>query len=85
VAATSLAVLIYAGHNAAATVTAFVGGHWIDRSSPRIAFTVAAALYIVAYVGFAIGPTTWPHLLIAFVLAGIGIGLSETSESTLAC
>jgi hypothetical protein len=26
---------------------------------------------------------TWPHLLIAFVLAGIGIGLSETSESTL--
>jgi MFS family permease len=83
VAATSQAVIIYAGHNAAACVAALLGGHWIDRSSPRIAFTVAAALYIVAYTGFAVGPTTWPLLLIAFVLAGAGIGLSETSESTL--
>jgi MFS family permease len=83
VAATSLAVVIYAGHNAAASVAALFGGHWIDHSSPRIAFTAAAALYIVAYIGFAVGPTTWPLLLIAFVLAGIGIGLSETSESTL--
>ena len=83
VAATSLAVVIYAGHNAAASVAALLGGHWIDRSSPRIAFTVAAALYIVAYTGFAIGPTTWPLLLIVFVLAGVAIGLSETSESTL--
>lgn len=34
VAATSLAVAIYAGHNAAAAAAALVGGHWIDRSSP---------------------------------------------------
>jgi Major Facilitator Superfamily len=76
-------VLIYAGHNAAATVAAFVGGHLIDRSSPRLAFTAGAALYVLAYVGFAVGSSAWPLLLLAFVLAGLGIGLSETSESAL--
>jgi MFS family permease len=83
VAATSLAVLIYAGHNAAATVAAFAGGHWIDRSSPRLAFTAGAALYVLAYVGFAVGSSAWPLLLLAFVLAGLGIGLTETSQSAL--
>jgi len=70
IAATSLAVAIYAGHNAAAAVAALLGGHWIDRSSPRAAFAAGAALYVVAYVGFGIGPTTWPLLLGAFALAG---------------
>jgi MFS family permease len=83
VAATSLAVLIYAGHNAAAAIAALLGGHWVDRSSPRAAFTAGAALYVIAYAGFAYGPSAWPLLLGAFVLAGCGIGLSETSESTL--
>jgi MFS family permease len=80
---TSLAVLIYAGHNAAAAIAAFLGGHWIDRASPRVAFAAGAGVYIVAYAGFASGPITWPLLLGAFMLAGIGIGLNETSESAL--
>jgi hypothetical protein len=37
-AATSLAVLIYAGHNLFASIVAYVGGHWIDRTGPRFAF-----------------------------------------------
>ena len=83
VTATSLAIVIYAGHNMAAAGAAFAGGHWIDRSSPRAAFATGASLYVLAYGAFAFGPRAWPLLLAAFVLAGCGIGLSETSESAL--
>ena len=83
VAATSLAIVIYAAHNAAAAAASFAGGHWIDRSGPRVVFGLGAALYVVAYGGFAVGSTSWAFLLAAFVLAGLGIGLSETSESAL--
>lgn len=40
-------------------------------------------LYVLAYAGFAYGPHNWWGLLIAFTLAGSGIGLPETAESTL--
>lgn len=40
-------------------------------------------LYVLAYAGFAYGPHNWWGLLIAFTLAGSGIGLAETAESTL--
>lgn len=83
VAATSVAILIYAGHNLAAAATAFAGGHWIDRSNPKVVFATGAALYILAYGGFAFGPRSWQLLLVAFALAGGGIGLGETSESAL--
>jgi MFS family permease len=83
VAATSLAILIYAGHNVFAAGVALAGGHWIDRSGPRIVFGAGAALYVLAYLGFALGSHNWVFLLGAFVLAGSGIGLGETSESAL--
>jgi MFS family permease len=82
-AATSLAVLIYAAHNAFGAVVAAIGGHWIDRAGPRVVFTCAALLYVVAYSGFAAPDQSWWTLLIAFSLAGSGIGLAETAESTL--
>lgn len=82
-AATSLAVLIYAAHNAFGAVVAYAGGHWIDRAGPRVVFGAATVLYILAYAGFAVSWASWPPLLIAFVLAGSGIGLAETAESTL--
>jgi MFS family permease len=83
VAATSLAILIYAGHNVFAAGVALAGGHWIDRSGPRIVFGAGAVLYVLAYLGFALGSHNWIFLLCAFVLAGSGIGLGETSESAL--
>lgn len=83
VAATSLAVVIYAAHNASAAVTSFFGGHWIDRSSPRMVFATGSVLYVLSYGCFADGSTSWAFLLCAFVLAGGAIGLSETSESAL--
>jgi MFS family permease len=82
-AAASLAILIYAAHNAFGSVVAALGGHWIDVAGPRVVFATAAALYVLAYVGFAIPGEGWPTLLVAFTLAGSGIGLAETAESTV--
>jgi len=82
-AATSLAILIYAGHNAVAALTALAGGALIDRIGPRPVFAAGAGLYVAAYAGFAAGWHGWPALLTAFCLAGAGIGLAETAESTL--
>lgn len=82
-AATSLAILLYAAHNAAATLAALVGGQLADRTDPRAVFAAAGAMYIAGYGIFAAGLTGWPALLLAFVLAGIGIGFGETAESTV--
>jgi len=82
-AATSVAILLYAAHNGAATLAAFAGGHLIDRANPRAVFAAGAAVYVAAYTGFAWEQHAWPVLLVAFVLAGIGIGLAETAESTV--
>lgn len=81
--ATALAVLLYAGYNASASVVALGGGHWIDHSGPRWVFAAGAALFALAYGGFAAGLHLWPLLLAFFLLAGGGIGLAETAESAL--
>ena len=83
-AATSLAVLIYAAHNLFGAGVGYAGGgHWIDRASPRAAFATGALLFALAYAGFALPFYSWPLLLVFFSLAGSGIGLAETAESTL--
>ncbi len=82
-AAASVAILLYAGHNAAAAVVAYLGGHWTDRAGPRVVFATAGILYTAAYGLFALPWESWPPLLAGFVLAGSGIGLAETAESTL--
>lgn len=82
-AATSLAILLYAAHNAAAAVAALLGGHAIDRFSPRVVFAVGGAVYVAGYAIFAWEQHAWPVLLAGFLLAGVGIGLGETAESTV--
>jgi MFS family permease len=82
-AATSLAILLYAGHNLFASLVAYGGGHWIDRAGPRVPFAAAAGVYVVGYALFAAGLAGWLWLLLAFLLAGTGIGLAETAASTL--
>lgn len=81
--ATSLAILLYAAHNAAATVAALGGGQLADRLDPRFVFASGAAVYVAGYVLFAIGSQAWPVLLIAFLVSGVGIGFAETAESTV--
>lgn len=82
-AATSLAILLYAVHNAAASLSALGGGQLADRLNPRTALAAGAAVYIGSYLVFALGPHPWPALLVAFILSGIGIGFAETAESTI--
>jgi MFS family permease len=82
-AATSLAILLYVGHNVAATITALLGGHLADRLGPRAVFAAGGIAYLAGYAVFAVGPHAWPALLVAFVLAGVGIGFAETAESTV--
>lgn len=82
-AATSVAVLLYAGHNAAAAVASLAGGWVTDRvGTPRPTFALGAAVYVVGYAMFAWGPHAIGLLAVAFGLAGVGIGLAETAEST---
>jgi MFS family permease len=82
-AATSLAVLIYAGHNLFAALVAYGSGHWLDRAGPRAVFATGAAVYVSAYALFALPFHSWPMLTGAFLLAGSGIGFAETAESAL--
>jgi MFS family permease len=82
-AATSIAILLYAAHNGAATIAALGGGSAVDRFNPRAVFGVGAAVYVVSYAVFAWEQHAWPILLIGFVLAGVGIGCAETAESTM--
>jgi MFS family permease len=82
-AATSVAILLYAGHNAAATLAALGGGRLADRVGARAVFAAGAGVYLAAYAVFAVGAHPWPVLLVGFGLAGVGIGLAETAESTV--
>ncbi len=82
-AATSLAIVIYAAHNAVAAIASLTGGALIDRIGSRSVFAAGAGVYVLAYAGFAVGTHAWGWLLVAFCLAGIGIGLAETAQSTL--
>ena len=83
-AAASLAILLYAGHNAAAAGAALGGGHLADRAGARLVFAAGAAAYLAGYLIFAAGPHAPWLLLAGFLLAGTGIGCAETSESTAA-
>jgi len=82
-AATSIAVLLYAAHNAAATLASLGAGQLADRVNPRAVFAAGAAVYVASYLLFASDQHHWPVLLAGFLLAGIGIGFAETAESTV--
>jgi MFS family permease len=82
-AATSVAILMYAAHNGAATLAAVGGGQLADRVNPRVVFALAAGVYVAAYALFAVDQHAWPVLLVGFLLAGLGIGFAETAETTM--
>ena len=81
-AATSVAILLYAAHNGVAAAASPLAGQLVDRIGPRAVLTAGAALYAGAYTVFAFDQRAWPVLLLAFGVAGAGIGLAETAEST---
>lgn len=82
-AATSLAILIYAGHNVIATMASLVAGRWYDRAGPRAVFATGAVVYVFAYGAFAFAPHNPAVVAAAFAAAGAGIGLAEPTESAV--
>jgi MFS family permease len=81
--ATSIAILIYAGHNVIATLASVVAGRWYDRAGPRVVFATGAAVYVIAYGAFAAGGHSAIAVVLAFAAAGAGIGLVEPTESAV--
>jgi dipeptide/tripeptide permease len=81
--ATSVAVLIYAAHNLVAGVVSYPSGHWVDRRGPLAPFVMAAMTYVASYLLFGLDSVDVGNLILAFLLAGCGIGLAETAESAL--
>lgn len=81
--AASLAILVYAGHNAVAALIALPGGFWLDRVGPRRVFASGAIAYVLAYGLIALASIDWVFAVGGFLLAGVGIGLAETAESAL--
>ena len=79
--ATSIAILIYAGHNVIATLASLVAGRWYDRVGPRLVFATGAAIYVIAYGLFSAGVHSAVAVVLAFALAGAGIGLAEPTQS----
>ncbi|WP_343599290.1 MFS transporter [Mycobacterium sp.] len=82
-AATTLAILIYAGHNVVATAASLTAGRWYDRTGPRAVFAAGAAVYVIAYGVFAVGAHSPVVIALGFAAAGAGIGLAEPTQSAV--
>jgi MFS family permease len=79
-AATRLALVLYTAYNLAATLTSIPAGHLGDRiGMPRV-LALGSAMFLLAYLGFAVANASVALLAGCFLLAGIGIGCAETAE-----
>ena len=78
--AVTLALILYAGYNTAATITSIPAGRHVDRTDARRVLTIGVAAFAVAYTGLAFDTSTWWALTSWFILAGVGIGCVETAE-----
>jgi len=81
--AAAVAVLLFAAHNIVASALSYPAGRVVDRRGPRAVFGAGVVLFGLAYAGLAFKVSDWPVLLIFFALAGAGMGLTDTAESTL--
>lgn len=82
-AATQIAIALYVVYNIAATITSFPAGGLSDKLSQRGPLLVTAAgvaAFLLAYLVFAVSGPGIVIPLVAFALAGIGIGCAETAE-----
>ena len=78
--ATFVALLLYLAYNIAATLVSLPAGHASDRFGSVRVLRLGVGAFLFAYVLFAASGPSIPLLLLAFVLAGIGIGGVETAE-----
>lgn len=81
--ATQIAIGLYVVYNVAATIASFPAGGFSDklgRRGPLLVAAVGVAAFLLAYLLFAVSGPVIVVLLVAFALAGVGIGCAETAE-----
>jgi len=79
-AATRTALVLYAGHNMAATIVSIPAGKSADRWGYRSVLTAGFMVGLVAYLTLGLTGPSFATLAIGFIAAGITIGLVETAE-----
>lgn len=79
--ATQVALALYAGYNVAATLASVPAGWLSDRRGAIGVLALGVALFLLAYLGFAIAGSSLLLLGLSFALAGLAIGCVETSEN----
>jgi MFS family permease len=80
-AAVTTVLLLYAGHNVAASLGSIPAGRVGDRMGFRAVLAVGFGLFALSYATFAAGPADPLVLGLAFASAGLGIGAVETAEN----
>ena len=78
--ATTIALLLYAGYNLAATLASIPAGHLGDRRGTVRVLAGGVALFAAAYAVLAATGPSVGCLLAGFALAGVAIGCVETAE-----
>ena len=78
--AVQIAVLLYAGYDAAAMITSIPAGHVTDRRGATAVLVTGALALLGAYLGLALAGSTVALPAVLFVLAGTGKGAVETAQ-----
>ncbi len=78
--ATEIAIGLYVGYNATATIASLPAGRMSDRWGPIGVMVGGVFFFLVAYLGFAVSVSSIALLAASFVVAGLAIGCIETSE-----
>jgi MFS family permease len=78
--AVQIALALYIAYNLAATLVSLPAGRFGDRRGNTIVLAAGVAAFAAAYLLFATGTGAIALLLVAFLLAGVGIGCAETAE-----
>jgi len=78
--AVKIALVLYAGYNAAATLASVPAGHATDRRGGVVVLGAGIVAFLAAYLGFAFTGSALVPLAVLFVAAGVGIGLAETAQ-----
>lgn len=82
--AAAIAVLLYAGHNAANAVAAYPAGAVADRFDRRAVLAAGMAMFAAACVAFAFASASIATLAVLFVAVGASTALVETGQGSYA-
>jgi MFS family permease len=78
--AVQIALLLYTGYNAAATLASVPAGRLVDRRGAVLVLATGVGCFLLAYVGFAATGASIVVLALCFAAAGVAIGCVETAE-----